>query len=65
MLVASPLGTVAGYGFTSVFLNYNLEWTLAFRIMSGMIIASAFIFLFIPSKYININEVLEAKKKLR
>ena len=54
VLVASPVGVVTGYGFTSVFLNNNISWEASFRIMSGIIIVSSAFFLFVPSKYIEL-----------
>lgn len=65
LLVAAPLGVVAGYAMTSVCIlkkgywktEYNFFWYQSFRVQSVFSLFAAVVILFVPSKFIDLKQV--------
>lgn len=64
MLLAPTIGVVIGYVYIGIFAHFMLDWKYSFRTQGVIIIISMIIFLLIPSRLINLDEVLDAKKEV-
>ena len=64
MLLAPTIGVVIGYMYIGIFSHFMLDWKFSFRSQGAIILIVMVIFLFIPTKYINLDAVLDAKKDM-
>ena len=61
MLLCSPLGVTIGYEMAAVAMMYS-DWQHVFIIQSCLSLACFFTIIFIPPKYIEIYEIVQALK---
>ena len=63
-LIAPPLGVVIGFVMTSCIVNSNIgTWQLSFLVQAIMNGVAAGLVLLIPRAYLNIDQILEEKRK--
>ena len=63
-LLSSPLGVISGYAMTAVLINYY-SWEMSFYIMATNMLALSFGMAIFPDMYINIDEMIKQKKKIK
>ena len=63
VLLAGPIGVVSGYGLTGIMVQYGITWRISFVIQGVVMALSCFIMFLIPSKFINIDDVLTLKRE--
>jgi len=63
ILVAPPVGVVIGYGLTGVVIAYDLDWRISFFIQGVLMALSFFSVVYVPARYLNIDQVIVEQRK--
>lgn len=62
LLLASPVGVIAGYTLTSIMVSYA-TWHWSFYVQAVGIMISAIVYAFVPDRYMDIDQTTKQKKK--
>jgi len=63
ILLSPPIGVLLGYSLTAYCINVYSNWRLSFIIQGLLMGLGAIILMIIPSKYINIDEVMIMRER--